>query len=106
VIELGAKRFDLGRLFLRGERGKVELIVDPEHAVACRCRERVHAGPHSFEQRCEEVLRLRRQGQPGVMTGRLHVPALGGQEQALATPEAQGMLEPHRAIANCSAPSK
>jgi hypothetical protein len=100
MVERIPKRGHLRGLFVCGQGGQVQLIIDAQGAGAGRGCDRLHARAHALEQWCEEVAGIGWQRKPGVVARRLHAPALGGQEQAVSTAEAQRMLDPNRAVPN------
>ena len=63
----------------------------------------IDTSANACKQRCEEVTGLGRQLQPGVVAPGFGLPALIRDEQPLAAAEAQGVLNPDRAVAQRSA---
>ena len=103
LIEPRAQPGDFGILLVGGQRRQVQLVVHAQRAGACGLGHGVDTGAHALEQRGQEVARLGRQLQPGVVTPCLGLPALVGDEQSLSATKAQRMLEPDRAVAQGAA---
>ncbi len=106
LVQAGAQPLDLGVFLLGGQWRQMQIVVHPQRARARSGRHGVHADAHACQQGVEKLARLDRQRQPGVMPLGFGLPALLGQEQALAATEGQGVFDPDRAVAQRAAQGK
>ena len=106
LVKPAAQFGDFGVFFIGGQRRQMQLVIHAQRPRACGGGHGVDTGANACKQGCEEVAGPGRQLQPGVVAPGFGLPALVRDEQPLAAAEAQGVFDPHRAVAKGTAQCK